>query len=66
MGVIVTYSTNKKVRVKAVGSTLKLLTLLVSTSKCLSEKMSKEKGVSLEEAENIVVNCIRDGMKVVN
>ena len=66
MGIIVTYSTNKKAKVKAIGSTLKLLTLLVSTSKYLSEKISKEKGISLEEAENIVVDCISDGMKVVN
>lgn len=65
MGIIVTYSKNKKAKVKAVGKTLDLLTLLVSISKCLAERISEEKGVSLEKAEYIVVDCIKDGMKTI-
>ncbi|MDE5696593.1 MAG: hypothetical protein K2I96_04150 [Lachnospiraceae bacterium] len=61
-----TYSKKDKAKINAMGSTLKLLTLLVSISKFLAEKISKEKGVSLEAAENIVVNCVKDGMKTVN
>lgn len=60
------YSKNKKAKIIAVGNTLKLLTLLVSISKYLAEKILEEKGISMEEAENIVVDCIKDGMKVVN
>lgn len=51
--------------VKVVGKTLSLLTLLVAISKCLSERISEEKGVSLTEAENIVVDCIKDGIKTI-
>lgn len=55
----------EKVKVKVVGKTLNLLTLLVAISKCLVERISEEKGVSLEKAEGIVVDCIKDGMKTV-
>lgn len=56
-------SKNKKVKVRAVGETLDLLTLLVAISKCLTERILEEKGVSLEKAEDIVVDCIKDGIK---
>lgn len=55
----------EKAKVKAVGKTLNLMTLLVAISKCLAERISEEKGVSLEKAEDIVVDCIKDGMKVI-
>lgn len=55
----------KKAKVKAVGKTLDLLTLFVTISKCLAERISEEKGVNLEKAEDIVVDCIKDGMKTV-
>ena len=65
MEIILSYSKNKKAKVRAAGKTLSLLTLLVAISKCLVERISKEKGVSLTEAENIVVDCIKDGMKTI-
>lgn len=65
MGIIFAYTKNQKANVKATGKTLDLLTLLVAISKCLSERISEEKGVSLTEAENIVVDCIKDGMKTI-
>lgn len=55
----------KNAKVKTVGKTLNLMTLLVAISKCLSERISKERGVRIEEAEDIVVNCIKDGMKTI-
>lgn len=55
----------EKAKVKTVGKTLSLLTLLVSISKCLAERISEEKGVSLGEAEDIVVDCIKDGLKTI-
>lgn len=61
-----TYIKYKKAKIKTIGNTLKLLTLLVSISKYLAERISNEKGISLKEAENLVADCIKDGMKVVN
>lgn len=63
MGIVFACSKNKKAKVKAVGKTLDLLTLLVAISKCLTERILEEKGVSLKEAEDIVVDCIKDGIK---
>lgn len=55
----------EKAKVKVVGKTLNLLTLLVAISKCLAERISEEKGVSLEKAEDIILDCIKDGMKTI-
>lgn len=65
LGILIAFTKNQKAKVKAVGQTLDLLTLLVAISKCLSERISSEKGVSLKEAENIVVDCIKDGMRTI-
>lgn len=66
MGIIFAILKNERTKVKALGKTLNLLALLVAMSKCLAERISREKGVSLKAAENIVVECIKDGMKTVN
>lgn len=63
--IIFAYKKNQKVKVKAIGKTLSLLTLLVSISKCLAERVSEEKGASIEKAEDIVIDCIKDGMKTI-
>ncbi len=63
MGIVFASSKNKKAKVKTVGKTLDLLTLLVAISKCLTERILEEKGVSLEKAEDIVLDCIKDGIK---
>ena len=65
MKVIFATLKGEKVKVKVVGKTLNLLTLLVAISKCLAERISEEKGVGMEKAEYIVVDCIKDGMKTV-
>lgn len=65
MGILIAFTKNDKAKVKAAGKTLSLLSLLVAISKCLAERISSEKKVSLEEAENIVVDCIKDGMKTI-
>lgn len=65
MGIVFASSKNKKAKVKTVGKTLDLLTLLVAISKCLTERILEEKGVSLKEAEDIVVDCIKEGIKTV-
>lgn len=65
MKLIFAYTKNQKVKVKAIGKTLSLLTLLVSISKCLAEQISEEKGASIEKAEDIVIDCIKDGMKTI-
>ena len=65
MGILIAFTKNDKAKVKAGGKTLNLLTLTVAISKCLSERISKEKGVSLGKAEEIVIDCIKDGMKTI-
>lgn len=65
MRILIAFTKNQKAKVKAVGETINLLTLLVAISKCLSERISDEKGVSMEKAEYIVVDCIKDGMKTI-
>ena len=65
MGILVVFTKNDKAKVKAVGKTLDLLASLVSISKYLAERISEEKGISLEKSEDIVVDCIRDGMKTI-
>lgn len=65
LGILIAFTKNDKAKVKAVGKTLNLLTLTVAISKYLAERVSKEKGVSLEKAEDIVVECIKDGMKTI-
>lgn len=59
------FATLRGKKVKAVGKILNLLTLLVAISKCLAERISEEKGVGLEKAEDIVVDYTKDGMKTV-
>lgn len=65
MGIIIVYTKKEKAKVKVLGKTLNLLTLLAAISKCLAERISNEKRVSLKEAENVVVDCIKDGMKTI-
>lgn len=65
MEIILSYSKNKKAKVRAAGKTLSLLTLLVAISKCLAERISEENGVSVKEAEDIIVDCINDGLKTI-
>lgn len=66
MEIIFAYTKNQKAKVKAVGKTLDLLVLQVAISKCLAERISEEKEISLDKAENIVVGCIKDGMKIID
>lgn len=65
MEIIYAYTKNQNAKVKARGKSLSLLTLTVAISKCLAERISEEKGVGMDEAENIVVDCIKDGMKTI-
>jgi len=63
--IIFAYTKNQKAKIKVVGKTLRLLTLLVAISKYLAERISEEKGVSLDKAEDMVVDCIKDGMETI-
>lgn len=62
MGIIAILK-NEKTKVKALGKTLNLLVLLVAMSKCLAERISKERRISIGEAEIILIDCIKDGIK---
>jgi len=65
LGILFAFTKNDRAKVKTIGKTLSLLTLTVAISKCLSERISTENGLSMKEAENIVVDCIKNGMKTV-
>lgn len=65
MKIIFAYTKNQKAKVKVAGKTLDLLALLVAISKCLAERISEENGVSVKEAEDIIVDCIKDGLKTI-
>ncbi|MCI8535521.1 MAG: hypothetical protein HFG68_08095 [Hungatella sp.] len=66
MGIILTFLKNKKVKIKTVGKTSNLIVLLVAISKFLSEKIAQEKNLELEQAESIVIDFIKDGMKTLS
>jgi len=63
VGIIFAILKNEKTKVKALGKTLNLLVLLVAMSKCLAERISKERRISIGEAEIILIDCIKDGIK---
>lgn len=65
MGIIFAYAKNIKAKVKVVGKTLDVLTLFIAISKCLAERISNEKDISVKEAEDFVIECISDGMKTI-
>lgn len=65
MGILFAYSKKQRAKVKAVGKTVDIFALFVAIGKCLTERILKEKEVSLEDAEKIVVNGIKDGMKTI-
>lgn len=65
MGFIFAIKSKRTGRVKIAGNTLNVLTLLVAISKAIVEKVSKEKGIGMEEAERFVVESIADGMKTI-
>ena len=64
MKIIFAYSRNEESKIKAIGNTLNLLTLLAAISKSLAERISKEKEINVDEAENFIIECVSDGMKI--
>ena len=66
MEIIFAYTKNQKAKIKVVGKTLRLLTLLVAISKYLAERISEEKGVSLDKAEDMVVDCFHSILDTIN
>lgn len=54
-----------KAKVKTIGTTLDMLTLLTAICKDLAEKISADKNVSIEAAEAIVFDSVKSGMKTV-
>lgn len=65
MKIIFVHTKKQKAMVKVVGKTLSLLMLFVAISKCLAERILKEKETGVKEAEDIVIDCIKDGMKTI-
>lgn len=65
LGIVFASSKNKKAKVKAVGKTLDLLTLLVAISECLAERISKERNIDMKSSEKFIIDCISDGIKTI-
>lgn len=65
MGIIVAYSKKNKAKIKIISNTLNSLKLLVAISKLLAARISEEKKISIKDAENFVVECIKDGVNTI-
>lgn len=65
LGIVFACSKNKKAKVKAVGKTLDLLTLLVAISEYLAERISKERNIDMKSSEKFIIDCISDGIKTI-
>ena len=65
MGIILAVNKRNMGKVKSIGNTLNLLTLLVSISKLLAERIANEKMISIDEAEKFTIECIGDGLKTI-
>lgn len=65
MSIILAIKSKTTGKIKSIGNIQSLLTLLIAVSKALAETISKEKEISIEEAENFVVECIAEGIKTV-
>lgn len=65
MGIMVAITNKKIAKIKAIGKATNLLILLVAISECMIKKISKEKGVSLQVAEDLVIDCIKNGTKTI-
>lgn len=64
MAIMISFSKKKKAKVIAIGRTLDSLSLLIAMSKSLTEKISKEKNICIEESEKVVLDCIKEGIQV--
>lgn len=53
----------KKSRLKAIGDMTSLMTLLTIISNSLSDKLTEQKGISKEKAQEAVIKCIEYGFK---
>jgi len=53
----------QKAKVHMVGGTLSLLTMVVAICKAIAERISKEKGLNLDESIEFIAESIKDGYK---
>lgn len=65
MKIVFAYLRNKNCKIKTIGNTLDLLSLLVAISKLMVERVSKENNINIKEAEKFIIECVSDGMKTI-
>lgn len=65
MKIVFAYLRNKNCKIKTIGDTLDLLTLLIAINKLLVERVSKENNIKIEEAEKFIIECVSNGMKTI-
>lgn len=56
---------NETASVLTNAKTLELLTLITAESNLIAEYLTKEKGISKEQAIQFITECIKDGYKTV-
>lgn len=61
MTFIFSFKANKKLKVFANGGTLGTLTLIIAICRSAAEKISKERGMELEQAIKFINECIEEG-----
>lgn len=55
----------QKGRTTYIGSFFNILLLFIGMSSDIIERVAEEKNLSMERAEDFVIECIRDGVKTV-
>lgn len=63
MGIVISLLYRNKVKVTCIGKTIDILILIASMSSALVDKVSKEKGVDIEKAKKIIIECIESGIR---
>ena len=60
---IFAFSKGNKIKSKTIGEMKYCIALLAAISKLLSEKLSEQNGLSVEESQRRIIKCIEEGMK---
>lgn len=63
---IFAYSKHGKAKTWRTRKLVSSLALLTAVSKTLVEQVSKEKKLDISDAQDFVLECIRDGIKTIN
>lgn len=66
MAVLLAYKKKDQAKVNSFGDNFDLGLLLIALSKNLSERMAREKSISLEQSDALVANLVKEGLGKMN